>query len=464
MLRGIAAALMSFRVSTKKNLAIGFSLILISLNLVLMTPGNALAQTAVTPSGKGTSASPYQISQIGHLIWMSDNVSSSSGKYYTMTADIDASSTSTWYSGAGFVPIGTSYSNFLGTFDGGGHTITGLVINRSTTDYVGLFGYIGSGSVVKNIGLNGGSVTGHSYVGGLIGYKSGTVSNAYATGEEVMGSFSYVGGLVGYNYSGTVSNAYATGAVTGVSEVGGLVGYSYYGTVSNAFATGSVTSEQYVGGLVGVNWYGTVSNAYATGSVTGTGSSSRVGGLVGQNGGTVSNAYATGEVTGHSYVGGLVGMNNSSGMLSNAYASGVITGGFDVGGLVGRNDGTVSNVYATGAVSGTGIYIGGLIGGNGGTVTNSYWDIEASGWSTSAGGMGKTTAEMKQQTMFTEWNFSTTWGIAEGVSYPYLQLSPPPFKLTVTVTGACHVTLSPEPEGGCYAAGTWVTLTMVPAA
>src|SRR5690606_34902923 len=98
------------------------------------------AQTATAPTlGSGTEASPYQVSNINHLYWISQNTSRWS-MHYTQTANIDASATSGWDSGAGFTPIGNNSVKFTGSYNGGGRTITGLTINRPSTDYVGLFG------------------------------------------------------------------------------------------------------------------------------------------------------------------------------------------------------------------------------------------------------------------------------------------------------------------------------------
>ena len=193
---------------------------------------------------------------------------------YVLGANIDGTPTNTWNSNgaatpvyAGFTPIGNGTSSFAGTFDGLGHTISNLNINRPTTDYVGLFGNTVSTSVIKNVGLVGGSVTGQNYVGGLVGANYGTISSSYATGA-VSGSGYYTGGLVGYNYGGTISNSYATGAVSGSGYyTGGLVGYNN-GTISNSYATGAVSGSGYTGGLVGNNG-GTISSSYATGPVSG---------------------------------------------------------------------------------------------------------------------------------------------------------------------------------------------------
>jgi len=223
-------------------------------------------------------------------------------KNYALGADINASSTSTWNNGAGFRPVDGGEGDFTGNFEGLGHTITGLTINRPTQFYVGLFGSTDD-STISNVGLVGLSIVGYDSVGGLVGSNyGGTISNSYVTGS-VTGTGTggeSTGGLVGDNY-GIISNSYATGSVTGINDVGGLVGYNS-GTISNSYATGSVTGDDSVGGLVGYNHYngdgayGTIINAYATASVSGTGDF--VGGLVGYNSGPISDSFWDMQSTG----------------------------------------------------------------------------------------------------------------------------------------------------------------------
>ena len=294
---------------------------------------------------------------------------------YFLTQDIDASPTQTWNGGLGFVPIGSSDAGnsitpFTGTFDGQGHVITGLYINRPDEDDVGLFSVVENGGEVRNVGLEGGAVTGGQEIGGLVGWSLGTISASYVTGD-VSGD-EYVGGLMGGN-GGTVSASYATGTVSGNDNAGGLMGYNG-GTVSESHATGGASGANDVGGLVGrIGWNGgTVSASYATGDVSG---DDFVGGLVGSidgDNGTVSASYATGDVTGGDYVGGLVGwMGASYSTVSASYATGAITGSEYVGGLVGWSYGKVSASHATGDVSGDD-WIAGLVGTNEGTVLQAY--------------------------------------------------------------------------------------------
>jgi hypothetical protein len=299
------------------------------------------------------------------------------GRYLLMndlgstTAGYEELASPTANGGKGWQPIGTEDDSFTGTFNGQGYEIRDLFSNRSNEMYVGLFGVVSEGGAVQNIGMVNTNVTGYGGVGCLVG-----------------------------DTEGTVSNSYSTGSVTGIGWIGGLVGVNL-GTVSNSYSTASVTGDERVGGLVGWNEAAPVSNSYSTGSVTGRYS---VGGLVGASSGTVSNSYSIGSVTGD----------------------------VNVGGLVGENTATVSNSYSTGSVSGNS-HVGGLVGANPGSVNNSFWDTQTSGRATSAGGTGKTTAEMKDIATFSGagWNIvvvsglgernpSYIWNIVTGLTYPLL--------------------------------------------
>ena len=164
-----------------------------------------------------------------------------------------------------------------------------------------------------------------------------------------------------------------------------------------------------------------------------TGSGPLIGGLVGYNWGDVTQCYSTGAVSGKDRVGGLVGANdgeNGRGTLAQCYSTGAVSGGSDVGGLVGWNvNYAVTQCYSTGAVSG-GSNVGGLVGANDGTVTACFWDIQTSGQLISAGGTGKTTAEMQKASTVLDagWDFvgetkngtEDIWWILEGKDYPRL--------------------------------------------
>ena len=175
------------------------------------------------PSGSGTEISPYQVATLDNLLWISTN-DGSWGDDFIQMADIDASNTSSWNGGAGFSPLGNDGTSFTGNYNGDGHYIAGLFINRPSTDCIGFFGYP-NGANIQDLGVTNVNITGGCNVGGLVGYNysSSTVSNSYSTGT-VSGDF-YIGGLVGRNYSSsTVSNSYSTGSVSGDGYIGGLVG------------------------------------------------------------------------------------------------------------------------------------------------------------------------------------------------------------------------------------------------
>ena len=315
--------------------------------------------------GLGTATHPYEIKTIDQLKTFRDLVNGANDQAANPNAHaklmnnidlnpgITFNADGTYYSPAGvapqeWTPIGTNSNKYTGTFDGNGHTISGLYID-SSADFQGLFGCLDQGGTVQDltvsgsvsginfvggvVGYNGGnvinctfsgSVSGVSTVGGVVGQNSGNVENCYNTGS-VTGSAGLVGGVVGSNsFSATVTNCYNTGAVSGGEEVGGVVGDNYLGaSVENCYNTGTVTGfdsgsdDNYVGGVVGYNISSTVKNCYNAGAVNSSGN--RVGGVVGDNDeGRVENCYNTGEVSGNSYVGGVVG-NNNSGNVANCY-------------------------------------------------------------------------------------------------------------------------------------------------
>ena len=116
--------------------------------LVIAAPPHGSSAAGFSGSGSGTAGDPYIITMVGQLQEMENNLTA----HYALGNDIDASGTVGWNSGAGFLPIGDSTNMFTGSLDGRGHKITNLFINRGGTDYVGLFGYVGSGGVVENVG------------------------------------------------------------------------------------------------------------------------------------------------------------------------------------------------------------------------------------------------------------------------------------------------------------------------
>ena len=327
---------------------VGVIFFLLALSL---TPMTVQAQFS---GGLGISSDPYIITTAAQLDAVRTNVLSTT--YYKLANDIDlAYYITSNYGAAGWLPIGdgTTQNRFFGNFDGNGHTISGLRINRtgSGNNYMGLFGTIRN-ATVENLGveLAPEGIYGNSYVGGLAGSftitgtnNTGSVKNCYVIGD-VNGN-NYVGGLLGEQSSDptgtcTIESCYTAGSVegTGGTYIGGLVGYRYTaGTniIKNCYSTCDVKGTNYVGGLVGWNRTGynaTGSIPYAT---------SRI-----------ENCYSTGNViitatTSTRVAGGLVGgiqlSNNALDYVEYCFSISNVTSGGTVGGIIGsesHSDGT----------------------------------------------------------------------------------------------------------------------------
>ena len=234
-----------------------------------------------------------------------------------------------------WTPIGTESRPYTGNFDGGGHTITGLKIDKSGTDYVGLIGCLGSGGKVQNVTLTNISVSGANCVGGIAGQNYGTVENCSVNGTVTGKGFTDTGGIAGSNY-GTISGCSAEGTVTGSVNVGGIAGLC----VPN-YDTGT-------GSLIG----STIEGCHSTAAVSGI---SSVGGVLGNlgNGCSLMACYSTGNVTatitdGYAFVGGVVGINGQGTVTACYHATGEITssGRDRIGGIAGCNDqGTFTACY-----------------------------------------------------------------------------------------------------------------------
>ncbi|MHC4243603.1 MAG: GLUG motif-containing protein, partial [Planctomycetota bacterium] len=240
--------------------------------------------------GAGEPNEPYKIATAEDLMLLGDSPQDYD-KHFIMIDDIDLDPNLPGrkvFDGAVIAPdtdpntkIYFEGVSFTGVFDGNGHTISNLTIEGGS--YIGLFGRIGLGSQVANLGVVDVTVIGGDlsyYHGGLCASNEGTIFNCYAS--ATMSGFEWLGGLCGWNeIDGTISNCYATGSVTGETwYLGGLCGQND-GTISDCYATGSVSGRGYLGGLCGMNKdVGTISNCYATGSVSG---NENIGGLCGES-------------------------------------------------------------------------------------------------------------------------------------------------------------------------------------
>ncbi len=385
-------------------------------------------------------------------------ISSNSGdwdKHFKLMADIDLGV----YTGTQYNVIGP-WPSFSGTFDGNGHTISNFTYYDPGAWYIGLFGHLDDNSEVRNLGLISPNVDvgdesdlygGGFLTGALAGGCSGTISGCYVEGGSISGN-TEIGGLVGESMGGTIIDCYTTCSVfVFVANAGGLVGMNDQdSTIISCHSSSDVTAEQYslAGGLVGQN-HGHITDCYATGTVTG--GEYSTGGLVGGNlhsSSLISGSYATGNVFGEWAVGGLAG-DNDSGVVFDCYATGQVSGTEAVGGLIGytgrvtgQDMAVVSRCYATGRVLGI-AEKGGLVGyRTDTTVTSCFWDKNTSGRSSGVGDgsqsgvTGKTTAQMKNQNTFVSagWDFveetangiDDIWTICNWATYPEFawQVSP----------------------------------------
>ena len=308
----------------------------------------------------------------GNYVDRTDDADPNDCTGYELTADLDFdengdkaitdADSAWWNGGSGWEPIGGGDDKFGGVFDGGGNTIANLYINRSSADDIGLFGATDTTAEIRNVGLEGGSVTGQTNVGSLVGTHEGKLSSVYSTASV----------------SGAAENGYA----------GGLVG-----ALKNS--------------NVGLH-HAIIEKSYFAGEAAAAGSGSAVGGLAGGNlgdhiGGLIRDSYSTGtvsnnETTGPSMAGGLVG--NNLGKISTSYATGVVTGAFAVGGLTGRNTGVIVSF------------------------TPSFYDKITTGQS--GGPEAKTTREMRtpfgtswsDKGIFRSW--SRSWDLGTNIEYPAL--------------------------------------------
>ncbi len=328
-----------------------------------------------------------EISTVGQLMDVSKNLS---GNYKLMN-DIDLT-------GINWIPIGTSATPFIGTFNGNGYVINNL--KGTGSDYSGLFGY--NQGWLNNIVLDDVVIVSsqRSYVGGVVGYNSGLITNCSIAGNSSINGSSYVGGLVGYN-NGLIADC---------------------SVIDNSSIVGN---DHYVGGLVGYAASGFISKSYTECNVKG---SSEAGGLVGTAEGTYSNStviqecYTSGTVNGY-YAGGIVGALYGA-QLINCFSVGNAFGSLHEGGLVGFGSygGIISNCYT---LSSTGI-----VGYGSPDMVSSYFNTDILLKSINAP-QGRVTSEMQLLSTYIGWDFENIWSIEEGKSYPVLKNLPAPRRDTV---------------------------------
>lgn len=384
---------------------------------------------AYAAGGSGTTTDPYIINTCVELQNMKNNLSAS----YMLGNDIDCTDSVNWNSGKGFIPVGDATNKFSGAFNGNGYKISNLTIKRPTESYVGLFGYVeGTNVVVQNVTLENATISGGlAYVGTLMGfgYTGVKIENIKVTGI-ISGAGDYAGGLIGYFRGTSIKYVQIQTTVKADETVGGIAGSLSGGTgavLSNSFYEGNIEGTDNLGGLVGYMLSSaTITQSYSKGSVKGLTSSGtgQIGGLVGYTkASTIQDSFS---------------MTNVNCLSTCATSVG------SVGGLLGKIDsGTVQNTFSTGSVSAPSAVTtkGGFLGNYiGGTITSSYWDTTTSGMTTSPKGTGKTTAQLKTQTTFTGWDFSTVWILKSTLNsgYPLLKSTPKPKLWEITNNTETH--------------------------
>lgn len=277
--------------------------------------------------GNGEAKDPYRIGTAEELYWFANEINANykTGICAVLTADIVVNTGVLKADGAlagdpgalvPWTPIGRN-ARYRGTFDGRGHTISGLYYHGSDK-YVGLFGDLGTGTI-KNVGVLDSYFYGGMFTSGICGRN---------------------------NDGGTIENCYNTGTVNGTLYVGGVCGATYGGAITDCYNTGKVVGSSNAGGICGMNTGGAISRCYNTGEVNGVGSC--VGGVCGENDaltksgvktpGTIVGCYNTGAVSalGASSVGGVCGYMHNGSSLVGCYNVGKVTGDSDTGSVAGR--------------------------------------------------------------------------------------------------------------------------------
>jgi hypothetical protein len=404
-----------------------------SATLIVVLGASAQAYDWTTNPGDGSPENPYQIAAPEHLMAIGDNAALLD-KHFILTNDIifdPNNNPAHVFTQALIAPyLGTGSPAFTGFFDGNDHQIVNLKIVSDGGWGFGLFGLI-SGADPEQLVL-----------------RDLTLVNPL-----ISGSGSLCGPLVGTMEGCKIEACYVIGGTVNAPDarsVGGLAGSIECAKAGNCFSSAQVFGFHNVGGLAGVVGASVVFDCAAAGEVTG---SSNVGGLVGgaDNAQLISlsadysdvgfhRCFASGNVHGQSGIGGLIGLysgdlsNNSIALLvKDCYARGnVSSAGVNVGGLIGFNRSLVVRCYATGQVTGADPSLG-LIGGNyGGEAYLSFWDIESSQQSQSAGGTGKTTAQMMSPETYRGWG-DGIWVLEAGVDYPHLAWENTPGGLIVDI-------------------------------
>ncbi len=279
----------------------------------------------VSWSGLGTAANPYLITSAEELAGLAVKVNAGNlyqGKYFKLTADVRLVKDQLRF----WTPIGNKNNMFRGHFDGNGHVVSGLHFSDKNADYVGLFGAVGLGGTVSDLGILEGVIYADERVGAIAGYSLGLIQNCYNT-ASIPSYGDYVGGIVGYS-GGSVVDCYNTGEIktkgSSPDYIGGVVGYAESGSVVGCHNAGEVRGKHKVGGVVGATGGSAlIFNCWNNGYVYS--SNTRTGGIVGHSGSgsVVANCYNTGDISADGKVGGIAGYTHGA-ITINCYNTGHI--------------------------------------------------------------------------------------------------------------------------------------------
>lgn len=430
----------NFMQSFRQIVFIAGLMLCMGLYLPVQAQNNYPYQEAKKPEGTGTKNSPYVIDNIYNLLWIAQQVNTGDelfGQYFVQQKDIDMTPSHSWSDGEGWMPIGGFYHSegmlkklgFKGFYDGNGHKITNLKINRPKVTFQALFGYIYVGKV-SNLILENADVTGLENVGGITSYMhDAEIVNSQVLQARLKAVDFYAGGIAGYQDKGLIKDCVVNGTVEGQDFVGGIVSWINEGEVKNCIMQGAVkgvskneVTARLTGGIACYTLRSKVSSCISYADVSG---GEKVGGLIGSiSGSEVSQSCVNATVVeGILSVGGLVGDNDNS-VVQNCFARlNEVKGSQDVGGLFGRSsysESRVTDCYAVAKVMAEDeSFAGALIGVKStGVVSGCYWNHEISALD-AVGGFyhediqcdGKTTQEMKNQSTYVNWDFNNIWMI-----------------------------------------------------
>ena len=314
-------------------------------------------------AGAGTVEEPFQISTIGHLSEISENLD----KHFILTTDLNMEGEPNWK------PIGSASKPFTGTLDGNGHKISNLTMYEAQNG-VGLFSHVNAAHI-KGLTLENVNVYGINDVGAIAGTSSGTttIEDCHVTG--IVRGNEFIGGLIG-NYqtaNGTregesiIKESSMDGIVDAKSRMGGIVGYfrPAGGSIENCYTRGSIQTRDgsnFVGGIVGYLIQGDVKQSFNTADIISIGY--YVGGIAGYaiNYSNITECFNLAHLEGRNYVGGISGSIEDNALILNTYNRGDIGGnGENVGGITGAITTTLANSYSSGTIGGR-YLIGGLYG------------------------------------------------------------------------------------------------------